>query len=84
MYLLFIQRAMEFKSSRRYPGNREGWCQTLFLVLTCCFRNQKQSLTPRTPMYVSSAMSPWPGFLPADWLPLEAHERQCHQGSDTW
>jgi len=23
-----------------------GWCQTLFLVLTCCLRNQKQSLTP--------------------------------------
>jgi len=22
-----------------------GWCQTLFLVLTCCLRNQKQSLT---------------------------------------
>src|SRR5208337_2811385 len=26
----------------------EGWCQTLFLVLTCRLRNQKQSLTPRT------------------------------------
>jgi len=24
----------------------EGWCQTLFLVLTCRLRNQKQSLTP--------------------------------------
>src|SRR5271157_2152278 len=23
-----------------------GWCQTLFLVLTCCLLNQKQSLTP--------------------------------------
>src|SRR5271157_1997351 len=25
----------------------ERWCQTLFLVLTCRLRNQKQSLTPR-------------------------------------
>ncbi len=25
----------------------EGWCQTLFLVLTCRLGNQKQSLTPR-------------------------------------
>jgi hypothetical protein len=27
-------------------GVGEGWCQTLFLVLTCRLRNQKQSLTP--------------------------------------
>ncbi len=27
---------------------RRGWCQTLFLVLTRCLQNQKQSLTPRT------------------------------------
>jgi len=26
----------------------EGWCQTLFLVLTCCVRNQEQSLTPQS------------------------------------
>src|SRR5271157_4155153 len=26
----------------------EGWCQTLFLVLTCRLRNHKQSLTPGT------------------------------------
>src|SRR5208337_1019602 len=28
-------------------GISEGWCQTLFLVLTCRLRNQKQCLTPR-------------------------------------
>src|SRR5208337_2259591 len=28
------------------PNRIRGWCQTLFLVLTCCLRNQKQSLTP--------------------------------------
>ena len=26
----------------------QGWCQTLFLVLTCCVRNQEQSLTPQS------------------------------------
>src|SRR5208337_545807 len=28
-------------------GQLWGWCQTLFLVLTCCLGNQKQSLTLR-------------------------------------
>src|SRR5208337_3316286 len=27
-------------------ASEEGWCQTLFLVLTCRLRNQKQSLIP--------------------------------------
>src|SRR5271157_1602064 len=33
-------------SRPRQRTPQRGWCQTLFLVLTCCLRNQKQSLTP--------------------------------------
>src|SRR5271157_2047030 len=35
-------------SGAQRPASIKGRCQTLFLVLTCCLRNQKQSLTPRT------------------------------------
>ena len=38
-----------------------GWCQTLFLVLTCCLRNQKQSLTP-----MNLSLTPMNLFAPAD------------------
>src|SRR5208337_57393 len=43
-----LQDALTGQSGMAGMVSWRGWCQTLFLVLTCWPRNQKQSLTPHS------------------------------------